>query len=138
MVNLGSFAGGQGQEAIQAAMQARAEGGQMPPQLQQTMGNQSVPAPVGAQPPGGMPGMSDPGVQGAQPPKTEQELIIKALSQRLGSISKVEEAQSAPPAPTPTQSPGFAPEGSSMSMGSEPMQDPMAGMPMGGGGYRRY
>lgn len=114
---------GQGQDALQAALSARAEGGQMPPQSQQTLGNQAVPAPLPAVDAQGMPVPESPGAAGAKPPSSEAELIIKALSQRLGSISKVEQGQVAPPE-SQQGVPGFAPEG--------------AGMAMGGGGYRSY
>lgn len=123
---MGSFGMGAGQDAIQQAIMARQEGGQVPPQLEQTMGNPNVPSPVGADPNTAVPQMSDPGVSAKQPPTTETELIIKALSQRLGAISKVEQAQIQPPA---QDVPAFAPQGAGMTV--KPQTQP----PTGGGGY---
>jgi hypothetical protein len=100
-MQMGSFGMGQGQDALQAAMSARQEGGQPVPQLEQTLGNETVP---GAAPEGA----AVPQSQG-KPPTPETELILKALSDRLKFLSKVEEA------PQP-----------------EMGMDPMGGM---GGGY---
>lgn len=123
MIQTGSFGMGQGVDPIQQAMQARQQGGEMPPQLEQTMGNPNVPPQVPAGAPNATPQMSDPGVSAPKPPTTEAELIIKAMSQRLGSISKVEQAGIQPPSP---QTPAFSPEGAGMN-----------NVPMGGGGYYR-
>ena len=108
-VRTGSFAAQDpgAQEAVQAAI-ARRQGGQQPvPQLSQT-GQQAPtvtpPVPQGA--PQGIPQ----GAQAAPTPPSEAEIIEKALSQRLSSISKVEEAQAIPPKP-PKQSPMQAPVG---------------------------
>ena len=52
----------------------------------QTPGQQGVP-----QAPSGLPSAQGPTQPGAKPPDAETTLIIKALSQRLGMISKQEE-----------------------------------------------
>lgn len=117
--NLGSMGMGAGQDPIQAAMAARAEGGQPVPALQQRMGGQNVPAPVGANPPVGIPaGMNESSGTGKSP-TSESELIIKALGQRLSAISAVEKAGSEPK----QGAPAFAAQDSAVAMG---------------GGYSKY
>ena len=111
MPQLGSFSAGdpQTQQAVQEAI-ARRQGGQQPvPQLSQTgQGQPTVTPPPPAQQ--AIPGGQSP--QGATVPESptianpEAELILKALSQRLGSISAVEKAQVIPPKqPSPQQAP---------------------------------
>lgn len=85
-------------EAVTAALQRRGMG--IPaPALQQQSAMSTTPS-IPAQVPGQSPteGTSMPsGASTAQPPKTEAEILGKALSDRLKSISKVEEARVIPP-----------------------------------------
>ena len=99
MAELGSFGAGVpggSTDPVQLAVQARQEGGQAPPQLSQTLtgspvGSQIPPAPVTPISPQGQPQADKPQVQNA-----EVEIILKALTQRLNTISKLEN----PPQPT--------------------------------------
>ena len=90
-MNLGSFGQGQPgqpQDALQQAIQARSQGTQPVPQLNQTM--QGSPQP-------GQPPTTDIG-SAPQPkaPTTEAEIIVKALDSRLKSISEVEKGSVTP------------------------------------------
>lgn len=90
MANTGSFGTGLGPEAsqaIQEAIDARAQGGQPTPALSQVtpaspQGQPPVTPDVTGQPP--MPQASP------KPPSSEAEVILKAMSDRLKTISKVE------------------------------------------------
>ena len=108
-VQLGSFAAGSPdvQEAVRAAISRRQAGQQPVAQLGQT-GQQppTVTPPIPAGAPQAMPA----GAQAPTTPPSEAEIIEKALSQRLASISKVEEAQVIPPK-EPRQPPQQAPIG---------------------------
>jgi len=85
--NMGSMGMGQGsQDPLQAAIAARQGGGTPVSPLNQTM--QGSPQTV---PPTEVPSMNQ-GSTSAKTPSSEAELIIKALSQRLGSLSKVDQA----------------------------------------------
>lgn len=104
--NLGSALAGdpQAQQAIQAAIQARSQGANVP--LAAQTGQQpsaQTPMPTSVAPQGALPQEA----QGAvKPPATEAELIIKGLTQRLSAISKVETASVESPAqPTPKVAP---------------------------------
>lgn len=77
------------QDPLQAAIQSRMGGGAPVPQLNQTM--QGSPQP--SQPTGQAPTPIDQPQGASKPPSSEAELIVKALSQRLGLISKVEAPQ---------------------------------------------
>lgn len=101
MANLGSLGaavpGGE-QDPIQAAIEARQQGGAPVPALNQTLTGspQSSPIPpsdIGATP---MPGGQGGEAQKPQISNPEVEIILKALTQRLSMISKLE----APPTPT--------------------------------------
>ena len=108
--NLGSFAGGdpRARQAIEAAIQARGQGANVP-LASQTGQQPSAQVPQPTPSPQGVPPQSLPAQQGqgAQVPiKSEAELIIKGLTQRLSAISKVETAA----VETPSQpSPRIAP-----------------------------
>lgn len=109
---MGSAFAGMGanpQNALQQAIEARQSGGQPVPQLSQV-----TPASPQGQPPvnprvnAGTPQAVPQGMGQAVQPSSEAELIIKALGQRLSSISAVEKAQVVPPK---AQAPQAAPVG---------------------------
>ena len=105
--NTGSFgaaiAPGAG-DPIAEAMARRGQGG-APATAQSSMTQTPIPAQVPQTNPS-MPQSSPSMGQGsasivAEPPKSsEAELIIRALSQKLSSLSKIEESQAIPPTPT--------------------------------------
>jgi len=112
MVATGSFQAGnqEATQAVQQAIQARQQGGQQVPQLSQGATSQpQAPGQVSSQ---AIPAGMAPQAQGqsAQPPATDTQMILKAMDQKLRSISKVEEHQ-AGIVKAPSQSPQAAPVG---------------------------
>ena len=98
----GQFGMGQDVSAVRDAMAARQQGGPPTPALSQVSGGApSGPSPMAQGPAGPAPAMGAPAPMGASAmaPKSEAEIIVKALDQRLRAISKVEEAQSPKQAP---------------------------------------
>lgn len=102
--------------AIQQAMQRRGMGmptGALQQQsaLSRTPGVQ--PGPTPPRPTGGVTGLGAGGAPraGAAPATTEAEMIIKALSDRLKTHSKVMEARTIPPKPPAPARPPAAPTG---------------------------
>lgn len=119
MANFGSFGSAiGGGSAISAALQRRRTGDSVSP-LSQVSGaapsfSGAAPMPPTPAPQGAMPTGAPTGAPtgGAGPsPTSEAELIIKALSERLRSLSKVDIAKLEPPqlAPAPTPAPAPAP-----------------------------
>ncbi len=104
-VNLGSFGrdlGPGAQDPMQQAIAARQTGGQPVPQLNQT----TPAAPSGPSPqPGPAPqtAVGGPPQGAAAPPKSETEIILKAMDARLKLIGKIEEAQFGAPKPPAPQ-----------------------------------
>ena len=116
MPQLGSFQAGSpdAQQAIQAAIQARQQQGQQVPQLSQ--GATSSPQPgsqVNSATPQAIPAGMGQGQASQTPPPTDTQMILKAMDQKLRSISKVEEHQ-AGIVKAPAQSPQAAPVGGGM------------------------
>ena len=115
MANYGSFGSAiGGGSAISAALQRRRTGDSVSP-LSQVSGaapsfSGAAPMPPTPAPQGTMPTGTPMGAPTAVGPveKSETELIINALGERLKSISKVELAKVSPPTP-PTPAPTPAP-----------------------------
>lgn len=98
MPNLGQFGMGANVNPVQAAIQARQTGGAPVSALNQMSGAaQAGSSPAPQAPVGPAPAMPAPQMSPtAQAPTSEAEIIVKALNDRLKSISKVEEFQSQP------------------------------------------
>ncbi len=107
--NTGSFGAaispGAGDPIQEALMRRSAGGGGAPTTAQSSMTQTPVPAPIPQTNPTPATGQSmgaiatQPPIAGMPPQMGEAELIIKSLSQRLASLSKISEAQSIPPKP---------------------------------------
>jgi len=85
--NMGQMGMGGNQDALQQAIMARQSGAAPVPQMNQTMQGSPQPSPVSGSAP-----MPIDGQPAQKAPNSEAELIVKALSQRLGMISKTEQA----------------------------------------------